>query len=85
MIYKYNSYSFSLQINYGRYNLSKYACSDTECGMAVADLKCGICNVALEHVLIEKDDGSSVGVAQCPKGCGEIKSPMCCGSDMNPI
>ena len=34
--------------------MSKYACSDTECGMAVADLKCGICNVALELVLIEK-------------------------------
>ena len=53
--------------------------------MAVADLKCGICSTDLDHVLIEKDDGSSVGVAQCPKGCGKIKSPMCCGSDMNPV
>ena len=53
--------------------------------MAVAELKCGICSTDLEHVLIEKDDGSSVGVAKCPKGCGKIKSPMCCGSDMTPV
>ena len=65
--------------------MSKYTCSDTDCGMAVAELKCGICSTDLEHVLIEKDDGSSVGVAKCPKGCGKIKSPMCCGSDMTPV
>tara|TARA_B100001123_G_C14388774_1_gene661957 strand:- start:131 stop:295 length:165 start_codon:yes stop_codon:yes gene_type:complete len=50
--------------------------------MKVHNLTCGSCGNELNHATIEKDDGTSVGVAQCPKGCGKIKSPMCCGHDM---
>ena len=50
--------------------------------MSVAGLKCGECNADLEHVVLTKDDGSQVHVAQCPEGHGKIKSPMCCGQDM---
>ena len=32
---------------------------------------------------ITKDDGTQVGVSECPDGCGKIKSPMCCGHDMS--
>ena len=60
--------------------MSKYTCSD--CGMEVANLTCGKCDIELEYQSIEKDDGSSVGVSQCPNGHGKIKSPMCCGHDM---
>ena len=60
--------------------MSKYSCGD--CGMKVHNLTCGSCGNELNHATIDKDDGTSVGVAQCPKGCGKIKSPMCCGHDM---
>ncbi len=60
--------------------MANYSCSD--CGMEVVNITCGKCGSKLEHKLIAKDDGSSVGVSECPKGCGKIKSPMCCGSDM---
>lgn len=60
--------------------MSKYGCSD--CGMEVTNLTCGKCNSELEHKEIAKDDGTSVGVSECPNGCGRIKSPMCCGTDM---
>ena len=46
--------------------MSKYTCSD--CGMEVANLTCGKCDTELEYQSIEKDDGSSVGVSQCPNG-----------------
>ncbi|PZC46244.1 MAG: hypothetical protein DK302_000326 [Chloroflexi bacterium] len=50
--------------------------------MEVTGLTCGKCGTTLEHVVLEKDDGSTVGVSKCPQGCGKIKSPMCCGADM---
>ena len=62
--------------------MTTYTCSTTDCDMGVTGLTCGKCGAALEHVVLEKDDGSTVGVSQCPKGCGKIKSPMCCGADM---
>jgi len=60
--------------------LSNYTCSD--CGYEVANIACGKCGSELEYKLITKDDGSTVGVSECPDGCGRIKSPMCCGADM---
>ena len=50
--------------------------------MAVKGLTCGSCGKELAHETLTKDDGGTVGVAQCPDGCGKIKSPMCCGHDM---
>lgn len=60
--------------------MSKYTCSD--CGMEVTGIKCGKCCSDLEYKLITKDDGTTVGVSECPTGCGRIKSPLCCGHDM---
>ena len=48
----------------------------------MANIACGKCGSELEYKLITKDDGSTVGVSECPDGCGRIKSPMCCGADM---
>lgn len=60
--------------------MAKYSCDD--CGMEVAPITCGKCGSELEHKAITRDDGTTVGVAECPDGCGRIKSPMCCGHDM---
>ena len=60
--------------------MSKYSCGD--CGMEVHNVTCGKCGTELEHAVLSKEDGSTFAVAQCPSGCGKIKSPMCCGHDM---
>ena len=60
--------------------MGKYTCCD--CGMEVAPIMCGSCGSELIMKDLIKDDGSSVSVSECPKGCGKIKSPMCCGLDM---
>ena len=59
-----------------------YSC-EQGCGMSVNGLTCGSCGKELVHETITKDDGGTVGVAQCPDGCGKVKSPMCCGQDMS--
>lgn len=58
-------------------------CKCNQCGMSVKGLTCGKCNAALVADNIKTDKGVTVQVAKCPKGCGMIKSPMCCGKDMN--
>jgi hypothetical protein len=50
--------------------------------MGVTGLTCANCSNELVHDHITKDDGTQVSVAKCPDGCGQIKSPMCCGHDM---
>jgi hypothetical protein len=61
--------------------MTTYSCHQG-CGMTVKGLTCGSCGKELVHETLTKDDGGTVGVAQCPDGCGKIKSPMCCGHDM---
>ena len=58
----------------------QYSCSS--CGMGVIGMKCAKCECELVHDTIKKADGTEVSVARCPEGCGKIKSPMCCGTDM---
>ena len=60
--------------------MTKYTCSD--CSMEVNGITCSKCDSELEYKVITKDDGSTVGVSECPTGHGKIKSPMCCGNDM---
>ena len=60
--------------------MANYCCS--ECDMEVTGITCGRCGSELEYKELTKDDGSTVNVSECPKGCGRIKSPMCCGHDM---
>ena len=61
--------------------MSEYKCE--QCGMGVSGMKCANCGKDLVHNHIIKDDGTQVGVSECPDGCGKIKSPMCCGHDMS--
>ncbi|MED5283910.1 MAG: hypothetical protein VX552_03405, partial [Chloroflexota bacterium] len=61
--------------------MTTYSC-EQGCGMSVKGFTCASCGKELVHETLTKDDGSTVGVAQCPDGCGKIKSPMCCGHDM---
>ena len=61
--------------------MADYSCP--HCGMGVTGMCCAKCGEALVHDHITKDDGTQGGVAKCPKGCGKIKSPQCCGSDMS--
>jgi len=60
--------------------MGKYTCSD--CDMEVMNLTCGKCGSELEYKAINKDDGTTVGIAECGNGHGRIKSPMCHGHDM---
>ena len=61
-------------------DMAKYTCSD--CGMEAVGITCGKCGSELEYKEIIRDDGTSVNVSECPQGCGRIKSPVCCGHDM---
>lgn len=57
----------------------QYQCSD--CEMTVKGLTCGKCDAQLVHGELDVD-GQMVQVSTCPNDCGKIKSPQCCGHDM---
>ena len=63
----------------GSYFMATYECSI--CGMSV-NATCGKCNEPLVDDTIDVE-GSEVQVSKCPNGHGKIKSPSCCGKDMN--
>ena len=44
---------------------------------------CAKCETALENDFITSDEGKKVQVSFCPNGHGKIKSPTCCGTDMD--
>jgi len=56
-----------------------YDCSI--CGMKV-NATCATCNEPLQNDWLILDDGKKVQIAQCPSCAGKIKSPLCCGQDM---
>lgn len=56
-------------------------CKCSKCGMGVKGLTCSKCNASLVQDTITKDN-HPIQVAKCPNGCGKIKSPTCCGQDM---
>lgn len=58
----------------------QYHCE--KCDMAVKGMTCAKCDAELVPDHITTPDGSKVQVAKCPNGCGKIKSPQCCGADM---
>tara|TARA_Y100000590_G_C15540054_1_gene946587 strand:+ start:864 stop:1109 length:246 start_codon:yes stop_codon:yes gene_type:complete len=62
-------------------NMTTYSCT-VGCGMAINGLTCAQCGTELQPAILTKDDGSTVSISKCPKECGKIKSPMCCGQDM---
>ncbi len=57
-----------------------YKCD--KCGMAV-NTSCAICNTPLIDDTLVLNDGISVQISKCPICEGKIKSPQCCGEDMN--
>lgn len=57
-------------------------CKCDKCGMGVKGLMCSKCNTSLVSEEITTANNQKVQVAKCPKGCGMIKSPTCCGQDM---
>lgn len=59
--------------------MSTYECS--KCGMAV-NASCAKCNEPLVNGQLTLPDGNSVQISKCPKCEGKIKSPLCCGQDM---
>ena len=59
--------------------MATYKCN--KCGMSV-NASCGQCNASLENGMLTTDDGDSVQISSCPNGHGKIKSPLCCGNDM---
>lgn len=58
----------------------EYHCHD--CGMGVTGMRCSECDQELVHDTVKTEQGKTVQVSKCPKGCGMIKSPQCCGQDM---
>ena len=58
----------------------QYECK--KCGMSVTNLTCGKCGAKLQANQIKNTQGQTIQVAECPQGCGKIKSPMCCQHDM---
>ena len=60
--------------------MATYECS--KCGMAV-NASCAKCGETLVNDFIDKADGSKIQVSKCPNDHGKIKSPTCCGLDMN--
>jgi len=61
--------------------MADYTCE--HCGMGVTGMNCAKCGQELVHDHLTTDDGTQVAIAKCPDGHGKIKSPMCCGHDMN--
>lgn len=57
----------------------KYQCK--QCDMSVTGLQCGKCHCDLVHSSIDVD-GHAVQVSKCEQCSGMIKSPQCCGHDM---
>lgn len=57
----------------------EYQCST--CGMGVKGLACVKCGAELVSDTVAVQD-KKVQVAKCPNSHGKIKSPQCCGHDM---
>ena len=60
--------------------MATYECS--KCGMAV-NASCAKCEAPLVNDVLKLDGGNEVQISKCPNGHGKIKSPTCCGIDMN--
>lgn len=57
-----------------------YACN--ACGMAVEPV-CAKCHDPLINDVVTTETGEQIQVSKCPNNHGKIKSPQCCGQDMN--
>jgi NAD-dependent SIR2 family protein deacetylase len=62
----------------------KYTCCTDQCNVTIKGLTCDKCDEALVHDNIVVD-GKTIQVSKCPKCGDKIKSPQCCGHDMEAI
>ena len=60
--------------------MATYECA--KCGMAV-NAFCAKGEAALENDFITSDEGKQIQLSVSPNGHGKIKSPTCCGTDMD--
>ena len=60
--------------------METYKCNN--CGMSV-NASCAKCNQPLVNGHLTLEDGATVQISSCPTCEGKIKSPQCCGMDMN--
>ena len=60
--------------------MATYECE--KCGMAV-NITCAKCDSELVDGEVVLEDGTKIPTAECPKGCGKIIKPKCCGEDMS--
>ena len=60
--------------------MATYECS--KCGMSV-DATCGKCKEPLVDDILKTEDETEVQISKCPNGHGKIKSPSCCGQEIN--
>jgi len=60
--------------------MAVYTCR--KCGMSIGSITCGKCDKELEHGTVTTPEGKTVQVSECPDGHGKVKSPTCCGQDM---
>ena len=60
--------------------MATYECA--KCGMAV-NAFCAKCEAPLENDFVTSDEKKKIQVSVCPNGHGKIKSPTCCGADMD--
>jgi len=63
--------------------MTTYECK--KCGMGVKGMTCHQCGSPLQHAKIKDANGKEVQVCECPKKCGKMKSPVCCGQDMEVV
>jgi hypothetical protein len=52
-----------------------------KCDMAVKDIECAKCASTCSHEHIDHE-GQQIAVCKCGSCNGMIKSPQCCGEDM---
>lgn len=59
--------------------MANYSCN--KCDMSIHAPRCAHCNQEMGPKKLEVE-GKQSTVCACPKGCGCIKTPQCCGEDM---
>jgi len=60
--------------------MAKYLCKN--CGMKTGELKCNECHKPLNHIQLQRSNGTIIYIIECENGCQKLKSPICCSHDM---
>ena len=60
--------------------MTEYCCSS--CDMSVKGLTCAKCGAPMKNSKKKDDHGKEMNIAECPKDCGRVAAPTCCGETM---